>query len=111
MSNCGMTSAQEWPEPAPPQPCRNITVRGPVPITRYAMLTPSVVSMCTHGAFMDRLQSIKTPTLVVAGEHDPILSPAILRETVVSPISGARMVVLDCAHEIPLEQPHTLAAL
>jgi len=60
---------------------------------------------------MDRLQSIKTPTLVVAGEHDPILSPAILRETVVSPISGARMVVLDCAHEIPLEQPHTLAAL
>jgi pimeloyl-ACP methyl ester carboxylesterase len=60
---------------------------------------------------MDRLQSIKAPTLVVAGEHDRILSPAILRETVVTPILSARLVVLDCGHEIPVEQPETLAAL
>jgi pimeloyl-ACP methyl ester carboxylesterase len=68
------------------------------------------LDMCTHGAFMDRVQSIKTPTLVLAGKHDQILSPAILRETVVTPISGARLVVLDCSHEIPVEQPHMLAA-
>jgi pimeloyl-ACP methyl ester carboxylesterase len=69
------------------------------------------LDMCTHGAFMDRVQSIKTPTLVLAGKHDQILSPALLRETVVTPISGARLVVLDCGHEIPVEQPHLLAAL
>src|SRR5262245_4898888 len=69
------------------------------------------LDMCTHGAFMDRLQSIKAPTLVLAGEHDRNLSPTILRETVVTPISGARLVVLDCGHEIPVEQPQILAAL
>jgi len=81
-------------------------------VSRTSQVTlGGTLDMCTHGAFMDRLQSIKAPTLVVAGEHDPILSPAILRETVVTPISGARLVVLDSGHEIPVELPQTLAAL
>jgi pimeloyl-ACP methyl ester carboxylesterase len=81
-------------------------------VTRTSQVTlGSTLDMYIHGAFMDRLQSIKTPTLVVAGKHDPILSPALLGEAVVAPISGARLVLLDCAHEIPVEQPQMLAAL
>ncbi|HEY3061391.1 MAG TPA: alpha/beta hydrolase [Chloroflexota bacterium] len=81
-------------------------------VSRTSQVTLAyTLDMCTHGAFMDRLQSIKAPTLVLAGEHDRILSPALLRETVVTPICGARLVVLDCGHEIPVEQPRMLAAL
>src|SRR5207244_11464008 len=57
------------------------------------------------GAFMDRLQSITAPTLVVGGKHDVILTPAILRDAIVAPIKGARFALLDSAHEIPVEQP------
>ena len=67
--------------------------------------------MCTHGAFIDRLQTIRAPTLVIGGRHDPLLPPAILREAVVTPIDGARLALLDCGHEIDVEQPQMLTAL
>jgi pimeloyl-ACP methyl ester carboxylesterase len=81
-------------------------------VTRTSQITlGATLDMCTRGAFMDRLAEIKAPTLVVGGTSDPLLPPATLREAIVNPIAGARLVVLDCGHEIPVEQPQALAAL
>ena len=43
--------------------------------------------------------------LVLAGSYDALLSPDVLRATVLSHIAGARMVTLPCGHEIPQEMP------
>jgi len=81
-------------------------------VTRTSQITlAATLDMCIHDAFMDRLPSITAPTLVIAGKHDVILPPATLREAVVAPIKGARFAVLDCGHEVPVEQPQVLAAL
>lgn len=75
------------------------------------MTLGATLDMCVRGAFMDRLQAIKAPTLVVAGAVDPILPTEAVRPAVVAPIAGARLALLDCGHEIPVEQPQMLAAL
>ena len=51
------------------------------------------------------------PTLAVGGSGDPFFSPDFLREHMVRGLPGARFVVLECGHEIPLEQPAELAGL
>jgi pimeloyl-ACP methyl ester carboxylesterase len=51
------------------------------------------------------------PTLVLGGLHDPMFSPDLLRDGVAGPIPGARLELLDCGHEIPIELPRELAAL
>ena len=67
--------------------------------------------MCTHAGFSNRLETIQARTLVVAGAHDPMLPPDLLREEIVRKTPAARLAVLDCGHEIPLEQPRETAAL
>jgi pimeloyl-ACP methyl ester carboxylesterase len=67
--------------------------------------------MCTHPGFSDRLVTIRARTLVVAGAHDPMLPPDFLREAIVRTMPAARLAILDCGHEIPLEQPRETAAL
>jgi pimeloyl-ACP methyl ester carboxylesterase len=67
--------------------------------------------MCTHAGFSDRLQTIRARTLVVAGAHDPMLPLDVLREAIVRTTPAARLAVLDCGHEIPLEQPRETAAM
>lgn len=62
-------------------------------------------------SFADRVPSIKTPTLVIGGIHDPLFTPDGLRQGVVEPLSRARLALLDCNHEILMEQPRELAAL
>jgi non-heme chloroperoxidase len=62
-------------------------------------------------SFTDRLGSITTPSLVVGGSGDPMFPPDALRATVVAPLAGARLALIDCGHEIPIEAPHELAAL
>ncbi len=61
--------------------------------------------------FSGELSSLDVPTLVVAGGRDEFLTVGLLRSAIVSPIRGARMAVVDCGHEIPLERPRELAAL
>lgn len=51
----------------------------------------------------------RVPTLIMAGESDPLLGPAYAREHVLSSAPGARMVVLPCSHEIPIELPRETA--
>jgi pimeloyl-ACP methyl ester carboxylesterase len=69
------------------------------------------MSACLETSFVDRLSAIAAPTLVVGGLHDQIFTPDVLREGMVAPIPGARMAILDCGHEIPLERPRELAAV
>jgi pimeloyl-ACP methyl ester carboxylesterase len=52
-----------------------------------------------------------TPTLVIGCRHDAIFSPEAMAEGVVAPIRGARLEIVDCGHEIPIEQPRELATL
>jgi pimeloyl-ACP methyl ester carboxylesterase len=48
---------------------------------------------------------------VVAGARDDFFTVELLRDTIHSQIRGARMAIIDCGHEIPLERPRELAAL
>jgi len=69
------------------------------------------IELVTTASFADRLAGISLPTLVVGGHNDAIFSPEALAEGVVAPLRGARLELLDCGHEIPIEQPRQLAAL
>lgn len=72
----------------------------------------ATLDMCRQqGQFIERLSAIQAPTLVIGGNADPMLPPNILRSAVVGPIPNARLVALECGHEIPLEQPQMTAAL
>jgi non-heme chloroperoxidase len=65
----------------------------------------------TATSFTDRLASITTPSLVIGGSGDPMFPPDALRAAVVAPLAGARLELVDCGHEVPIEAPHELAAL
>ena len=67
--------------------------------------------MCLDTTFVDRLRGARVPTLVIGGVHDPIFTPDVLRQGVVGLIAGARVALLDCSHEIPIERPAECAAL
>jgi pimeloyl-ACP methyl ester carboxylesterase len=62
-------------------------------------------------SFATEAGSIAAPVLVVAGSHDPMFVPDMLRESVVAPLARARLALLDAGHEIPIEAPGELAAL
>jgi pimeloyl-ACP methyl ester carboxylesterase len=83
---------------------------------REAALVPREVlegtmTACIASSFADRLAEFSTPTLVVGGVQDPIFTPDSLRSTMVEAIPQARLALLECSHEIPLERPRELAAL
>jgi pimeloyl-ACP methyl ester carboxylesterase len=62
-------------------------------------------------SFSDRLGVLQMPTLVVAGEQDPLYPPDLVASTIVSPLPHARLATLDCNHEIPIEKPREFAAI
>lgn len=67
--------------------------------------------MCCRDDFSPRLGATRAPTFVLAGSQDPMLSPAFLRQEIVERIPGARLVQMNCGHEIPVERPAETAAL
>jgi non-heme chloroperoxidase len=72
----------------------------------------ATLDMCTRaGTFTDKLQATRAPTLVIGGQYDPLLPLDFLRQAIVQAIPGARLAVVDCGHEIPLEKPQETAAL
>jgi non-heme chloroperoxidase len=76
-------------------------------------VVPGCVTECfdswSAGGFADRLDAVRAPVLVVASD-DGFLPAELLREQVVKPIRGARLVKLDGAgHYLPNEQPRALA--
>jgi len=63
------------------------------------------------GGFAARLETLRAPTLIVASD-DGFLPVDLLRERVVRPIRGARLIKLDGAgHYLPNEQPKALGAV
>ena len=80
-----------------------------VKVPRVAL--DETLNMLTQVSFADQLTALRVPTLVVGGLHDPIFSPDALRDGVVSHYPGARLVVVNCNHEIPIEKPKELAAV
>jgi non-heme chloroperoxidase len=72
----------------------------------------ATLDMCRQqGSFVDRLPATRARTLVLGGRHDPMLPPAVLKQTIVDVIPGARLAVVDSGHEMPLERPRETAAL
>jgi pimeloyl-ACP methyl ester carboxylesterase len=67
--------------------------------------------MCCRDDFAPAIGSTRAPTLVIAGNQDPIFSPEFLRQEVVARIVGSRLARVDCGHEIPIERPAQAAAL
>ena len=66
--------------------------------------------MLCRDDFSASVNTTAAGTLVLAGAHDPILSPDFLRQEIVARIPGARLVPIDCGHEIPVERPAQAAA-
>jgi pimeloyl-ACP methyl ester carboxylesterase len=69
------------------------------------------IELVTAISFADRLNGMSVPTVVVGGRDDAIFTPEALTEGVVAPVRRARLELLDCGHEIPIERPRELAAL
>ncbi len=68
------------------------------------------LNMCGM-SFVEQAKTIRVPTLVLAGGYDPLLTPDMLKTTIMSQLAGARMVTLPCGHEIPQEMPEQTASL
>ena len=82
-----------------------------VKVPRFVL--DETLTMAVAPSFADRLGEIETPTLVVGGLHDPVATPDFLRQFVVAPLAhaGARLVLADCNHDVPIELPRQMAGL
>lgn len=69
------------------------------------------MSVTLESDFAAELASLNVPTLVVAGAGDELFTPELLRGTIVEQIASARIAIVDCGHEIPLERPRELSAV
>ena len=83
-----------------------------------AVLVPRVVldgtlTMTTQSSFDDQLGDLQVPTLVVGGRDDAVATPDFMRQLVVAPLAhvGARFVLANCNHDVPIEQPQQMASL
>ena len=59
----------------------------------------------------DRLGEIRQPVLAVAGDHDTVTPPALLREVADGVKDGRLVVLADVSHLAPTEQPDEVARL
>jgi pimeloyl-ACP methyl ester carboxylesterase len=66
---------------------------------------------CLRVDFSDQMKAAQMPSLVVGGSDDQIFGPEVLRTQVVARLPHARLAVLDCGHEVPVELPAELAAV
>jgi pimeloyl-ACP methyl ester carboxylesterase len=53
----------------------------------------------------NEVRNIRTPTLIIAGEADPLFNAEYVNKRVLPTTPGARAVFLPCGHEIPFEMP------
>jgi pimeloyl-ACP methyl ester carboxylesterase len=66
---------------------------------------------CLDRSFAARLDVVHAPTVLVGGTQDAIFAPDDLRAGVLVPLPQARLALLDCGHEVPVDLPHELAAV
>ncbi len=57
------------------------------------------------------VSTIRIPTLIIAGEADPLFNREYVNTKVLPTTPGARAVFLPCGHEIPFEMPNETASL
>ena len=81
----------------------------------HAMRVPATVLECTlqtciRSSFVDRVESLTMPTLVVGGKRDAYFPPEAVAQLARS-LPCARGICLDCNHEIEMEHPRELARL
>jgi pimeloyl-ACP methyl ester carboxylesterase len=76
-----------------------------------ASVLRGTVDLATNAAFAEQVSGSTTPTLVVGGAGDWMFPPDALRDGVVAPLARARLEIIDCGHEIPIEAPAELAEL
>lgn len=69
------------------------------------------LKMCTESSFIEKLTAIRSPTIVIGGIHDPMSAPEYLEREIVRRIPGARLSLLPCGHNLPLEMPLETAAV
>ena len=69
------------------------------------------VQLCIESDFLGAVMNSSLPTLVVGGTEDWMFPPEALREGVAAPFERARLELINCGHEIPLEAPSELAGL
>jgi pimeloyl-ACP methyl ester carboxylesterase len=59
----------------------------------------------------NEVKDIRMPTLIIAGEADPLFNREYVNKNVLPTTPGARAVFLPCGHEIPFEMPNETASL
>jgi pimeloyl-ACP methyl ester carboxylesterase len=59
----------------------------------------------------NELRNVHIPTLIIAGEADPLFNREYVYKHVLPTAHGARAVFLPCGHEIPFEMPDETARL
>ena len=59
----------------------------------------------------NQVRDIRTPTLIIAGEADPLFNREYVSKHVLPTTPGARAVFLPCGHDIPFEMPNETAIL
>jgi pimeloyl-ACP methyl ester carboxylesterase len=59
----------------------------------------------------NEVSDIRIPTLIIAGEADPLFNREYVNRNVLPTTPGARAVFLPCGHEIPFEMPNETARL
>lgn len=59
----------------------------------------------------NEVSDIRIPTLIIAGEADPLFNREYVNKNVLPTTPGARVVFLPCGHEIPFEMPNETASL
>lgn len=59
----------------------------------------------------NEVRNTRVPTLILAGEGDPLFNREYINKKVLPTTPGARVVFLPCGHEIPFEMPKETAGL
>jgi 3-oxoadipate enol-lactonase len=91
---------KEFRERAPEAVARMAAMFAATPLESYVACGEAVRDMDHR----ELLPKISTPTLVIAGKHDPA-TPLEAGEYIRSRIPGAKLIVLDAAHISNVEQP------
>jgi pimeloyl-ACP methyl ester carboxylesterase len=75
------------------------------PVLRQTM------ELCANSSLPSDSPGSQVLGLVVGGAHDWLFPPAVVREVIAAPLTRARVEILACGHEIPVEMPAELATL
>ena len=59
----------------------------------------------------NEVRNVRIPTLIIAGEGDPLFNAEYINKRLLPTTPGARVVLLPCGHEIPFEMPTETAGL